>query len=121
MMSLLRFHKIADYSNHKTIKPKTKISGKEAFEIYLKKSIPLLKEVESNIIFYGAGAHFLVSPESEKWDLIVLTQYRSEKTFLDVIQSEQYLQCKGHRMAAIKHSVLAPLPKGAFLNPFSLN
>ena len=40
MLNLLKFREKADYTNLENIKPETEISGEEAYEIYMEKTVP---------------------------------------------------------------------------------
>lgn len=42
MLNLLRFKKVADYNDFPELKPDSEISGKEAYELYIKHTLPFL-------------------------------------------------------------------------------
>lgn len=109
MLNLLKFKKIANYSGLENLSPKTEISGKEAYQIYINHTLPFLKEAGSEVLFYGSGSSFLIGPEKEKWDAVLLMKHVSVSKFMDFAQNKGYLSGAGHRKAALKDSRLLPI------------
>ena len=108
MLNLLKFHLEADYTNFDELKPKSKISGEEAYELYMENTLPKLKNIGSKIIYYGKSTNFLIGPDSEKWDAILLVEHESIEKFMTFSQSKVYLNNVGHRMAGLADSRLLP-------------
>lgn len=108
MLNLLRFKDVADYSNAKDIAPINPISGKEAYQIYIEKTLPLLKKSGGEISFLGKCESFFIGPSEEKWDLIMLIKQKSLADFLAFATDPDYLKIIGHREAAIVDSRLLP-------------
>lgn len=67
MLNLLRFRKIADYSESPELAPIDLISGEEAYKIYLDMTLPHLQKSGGEILFLGKGGSFLVGPVDERW------------------------------------------------------
>lgn len=109
MLNLLKFRKIADYSNYENLAPKQPISGKEAYELYIKHTKPFLEAAGGEVIFYGKCGNFLIGPEDENWDAIMLVKQKSTMAFLAFAQNAEYLKGIGHRMAALEDSRLLPI------------
>jgi len=103
MLNLLKFKDFTDYTST------SQITGKEAYNLYLKGIQPLLKEMGSMILFYGKGYDFLVGPENEKWDATLLVQHPSVEKFIAFSQSDAYLTHAIHLKAALLDSRLLPL------------
>lgn len=108
MLNLLRFKTEADYTNLENIKPEQPISGKEAFQLYLEKISSELHTLGSEVLFFGKSKHFLIGPESEKWDAVLLMEHQSVQKFLQFSASKTYLENAGHRTAALEDSRLLP-------------
>lgn len=109
MMNLLRFRDKADYANLESIKPAKSISGSEAYQRYMDKTLPLLKKAGSRIIFYGECNAFLIGPNTEKWDAMLLVEHASTAEFIAFSQNKEYLAHAGHRTAALDDSRLLPI------------
>lgn len=77
MLNLLKFRKKADYTNLEQLKPNKEISGEEAYQLYLEKTLPELKKAGSRIIYYGKSKNFLIGPKAEQWDAISLVEHES--------------------------------------------
>lgn len=108
MLNLLRFRAIADYTGSGLNQPEKNISGEEAYKLYMERTVPELKKVGSRIIYYGKGKHFLIGPETEKWDAVLLVEHQSVSKFMEFAQNKVYLKYAGHRTAALEDSRLLP-------------
>lgn len=108
MLNLLKFRSMADYKNFEILSPKKDISGEEAYKIYTENTKEELKKINSRILFYGNSKNFLIGPESEKWDAVLLVEHESVQSFMQFSQSKAYLDNVGHRAAALSDSRLLP-------------
>ncbi len=109
MLNLLRFRDIADYSATPELAPETPISGAEAYDRYIAHTLPLLKASGGDVMFLGVGGAFLVGPDSERWDMVMLVRQKSVESFLAFASDADYLAGTGHRTAALEDSRLLPL------------
>lgn len=109
MLNLLRFREVADYSSHPELAPATPISGAEAFERYIRHTLPYLRASGGDVVFLGSGGPFLIGPDHERWDRAMLVRQRSLATFLAFASHGAYLAGLGHRTAALEDSRLLPL------------
>ncbi|OJY73690.1 MAG: DUF1330 domain-containing protein [Rhodospirillales bacterium 70-18] len=109
ILNLLRFKDTADYSAHPELAPAMPISGAEAFDRYVRHTLPYLRETGGDVLFLGAGGPFLIGPADERWDMAMLVRQASVASFLSFAGNERYLAGLGHRVAAIEDSRLLPL------------
>ena len=109
MLNLLKFRAIADYTKLEALRPDKEISGEEAYQLYINCTIPELEKVGSRIVFYGNAESFLIGPDSEKWDVVLLVEHESVATFMKFAQNPDYLKNAGHRTAALEDSRLLPI------------
>ena len=109
MLNLLRFRKVADYSATPALAPETPISGAEAFDLYVAHTLPFLKASGGDVMFLGSGGTFLVGPDSERWDMVMLVRQKNTGSFLAFASDADYLAGTGHRTAALEDSRLLPL------------
>ena len=108
MLNLLKFRQKADYTNLEQIKPNEEVTGEEAYQLYMKNISPKFKKTGSRIIYYGKSKDFLIGPEPEKWDAVLIAEYESVMKFMEFTQNEYYLKNVGHRTAALEDSRLLP-------------
>ena len=109
MLNLLKFKAVADYSLFPALQPLQEISGWEAYQLYMDATIPLLKKAGSKVLFFGKSQHFLIGPEAEQWDTVILVEHPSVTRFMAFAQDEDYLRTVGHRTAALADSRLLPM------------
>lgn len=109
MLNLLRFRAVADYTANPDLAPDAPISGADAFNRYIRHTLPFLRESGGDVMFLGAGGAFLIGPEDERWDLAMLVRQTSVQSFLAVARHRDYLAGLGHRTAAIEDSRLLPM------------
>lgn len=109
MLNLLKFREIADYSKSPGLAPPKSISGREAFQLYYDHTLPHLQESGGEVLFIGDGGGFLIGPESERWDLVMLVRQSSLQSFFQFASNEAYLAGLGHRIAALEDSRLLPI------------
>lgn len=109
MLNLLRLRDQADYSSHPELAPATPISGREAYERYLENTRPLLEQSGGELLLLGEGGRFLIGPDDERWDLVLLVKQHSVERFFAFASDEAYLAGLGHRTAAVEDSRLLPV------------
>ena len=109
MLNLLKFRAIADYTETPNLASKTEISGEAAYQLYIDFTLPFLEKSGGEILYYGKGGHFLIGPNDEKWDAVLLIKQNSVADFMAFANNEAYLEGIGHRTAALSDSRLLPL------------
>ncbi len=109
MLNLLRFRDIADYSGSPELMPNEPISGKNAYQLYIKHTIPFLTASGGEILFIGEGGAFLIGPANEHWDAVLLIRQNSVNSFLAFESNHEYMKGIGHRTSALEDSRLLPL------------
>ncbi|MDF1695551.1 MAG: DUF1330 domain-containing protein [Saprospiraceae bacterium] len=109
MLNLLKFRQVADYSSLPLLKPEKEISGKSAYRKYSNAVLPMLVKIGSEVIFSGSAKEFLIGPNEEEWDYVLLVKHQSVSEFLKFATNEQYLAIEGHRTAALDDSRLLPI------------
>ena len=109
MLNLLRFRETADYSSAPDLAPDSPIRGAEAFDRYIRHTLPFLRQSGGDLMFLGAGGSFLIGPEYERWDLVMLVRQSSAEAFLAFAENPDCMVGLGHRTAAVEDSRLLPL------------
>ena len=109
MLNLLRLRDIADYSSNPDIAPDEPISGREAYQKYIDLTLPFLTATGGEIMFLGDGGQYLIGPQDEHWDLVMLIRQNSLQDFLSFSANADYQIVLGHRTAALEDSRLLPV------------
>lgn len=109
MLNLLRFREVADYAAFPEVAPSVPISGREAYQCYIDETLPFLAATGGEILFLGEGGRYLIGPDAERWDLVMLIRQNSLGDFFRFASNEAYQQVLKHRTAALADSRLLPL------------
>ncbi|MBU7580294.1 MAG: DUF1330 domain-containing protein [Porphyrobacter sp.] len=109
MLNLLRFRAEADYAHAPDLAPVTPISGREAYALYMREMLPLLRKSGGDVLFTGASAGFLIGPQDESWDHVLLVRQASKASFLAFASDPEAQRITAHRTAAISDSRLLPI------------
>jgi uncharacterized protein (DUF1330 family) len=84
-------------------------SSKPCYQYYLKQVEKIFENTKvGSILYYGESEDFLIGPQDEKWDAIILVEYASLDVFVDFVKSEAYQKIRGHRKASLEDSRLLP-------------
>lgn len=108
MLNLLKYNRIASYEKATASKSTKPISGREAYQIYSKNILEELNKMGGRILYKGECQSFLIGPEFEKWDAILLVEYPSVESFMTFSKSKAYNNNVHHRTAALADSRLLP-------------
>src|SRR5262245_24354595 len=112
MLNLLRFRDVADYSANPELAPQAPISGAEAYDRYIAHTLPHLRKSGGDVVFLGEGGPWLIGPDGERWDRVMLVRQQSLAAFVAFAENPAYLAGLGHRTAALADSRLLPLVEG---------
>ncbi|MEZ4670337.1 MAG: DUF1330 domain-containing protein [Anaerolineae bacterium] len=109
MLNLLRFREVADYSSNPELAPAEPISGREAYQKYIDHTLPFLTESGGEIMLLGDGGKYLIGPDDEQWDVVMIVRQKSPQDFMAFSTNEAYKKGLGHRTAALEDSRLLPI------------
>ena len=109
MLNLLKYKPMADYTGIAISNIQKDKTGKETYQYYKKQVEKIFEKTKAGkILYYGESQDFLVGPQDEKWDAIILVEYASIDVFVDFVKSEAYQKVTGHRKASLEDSRLLP-------------
>ena len=109
MLNLLKFRKIADYSETPGISPLLQISGEEAYQLYIGQALPHLLKSGGEILFLGKGGSFLIGPVNEQLDEVMLIKQNSVSSFMSFASNAAYINYLENRTAALEDSRILPI------------
>ena len=114
MLNLLRYRAIADYSASPQLAPTAPIAGEAAYRLYMDHTMPHLEKSGGKLLFFGQGGSFLIGPDNERWDAVMLVQQSSPAALMAFASNAEYLAGMGHRTAALEDSRLLPIQEGGW-------
>jgi hypothetical protein len=71
--------------------------------------LPHLRASGGELLVLCEGGPFLIGPDDERWDMMMLVRQRSVDAFIAFPTNAEYLAGMGHRIAALEDSRLLPL------------
>lgn len=99
MLNLLRFKERAEGVDEG-------MSGREAYARYGEKVAPFLAAVGGRLLSAVEAKQVVIGPEETEWDAVLLVEYPSPKSFLQMAADPAYLAVHAHREAALADSRL---------------
>jgi hypothetical protein len=72
---------------------------REAYDRYVRHTMPFLTATGGSLEFFGIGGHCFVGPPDERWDLVMLITQSSLDAFFAFASDEAYMAGVGHRTA----------------------
>lgn len=109
MLNLLRLRSVADYAANPEMTPATPISGAQAFDRYIRHTLPFLRDSGGEVMLLATGGRLPIGPEDERWDIAMLIRQSSVASILSFASNHAHLAGLAHRTAAIEDSRLLPL------------
>ena len=109
MLNLLRFRETADYSDYPHLAPEAPITGRQAYERYIRHTRPFLEASGGRLCFVGEGYEYLIGPPNTGWDMVLLVIQKSLDAFIAFSADQAYLAGIGHRIAAVRDSRILPV------------
>ena len=103
MLNLLKYRERANYEQARN---EMACSGREAYKRYAEEVFPILETYNAKMVFAGAGLATVIGPEDEAWDDVLIVEYPSHDSFLQMSNSQAYKNISFHRQAALLDSRL---------------
>ena len=97
MLNLLKFKQRADNGDG---------SGAQVYARYGDAAEQMVEERGGRIVWQGRAEQTLIGEEAEDWDLVVLVEYPSRKTFIEMVSAPGYMKSHQHREAGLERTVL---------------
>jgi len=99
MLNLLRFKDRAEGIDEG-------VSGLEAYQRYARAVVPFLEGVGGRVLLSGNAHETVIGPQDREWDMVLMVEYPSRKSFLKMSTNPDYLKIHEHRAAALADSRL---------------
>ena len=98
MVNLLKYKEKAEYEDGRV----SKLSGKEAYQIYALEVTKLVEKTGGKVLFGGEVSRLMLGEVEELWDSIAIAYYPSRKKMLEMMMSSDYAEISVHRTAGLK-------------------
>lgn len=106
MLNMLKFREQANYPEGSGHSP---CSGAEAYQRYSDNAIPTIKAAAGDVLWQGRAMGTVIAPEDEDWDQVLLVQWPSFQTFINVVLDPEYQKGTVHRTSALEDARLVML------------
>ena len=97
MVNLIKFKAKAEYEDGR----ETKLTGREAYEIYEAGVKKLLQGIGGGIGFEGDVERLMLGEVEELWDMVALAVWPSRQAMFEVMQSPEMQEIAVHRTAGL--------------------
>lgn len=97
MVNLLKYKDKAIYED----KRDTKLTGKEAYQLYAKSVISLIEKYGGSFIFAGSVNRLMLGQVEDLWDDIAIARYPNRKALMDMTLDPEYQKIHIHRNAGL--------------------
>ena len=84
----------------------SELSGREAYERYVKALEPAIMTVGGRPIWRGEARFTLIGPSAERWDEVILVAYPRRQAFERLLATREYRAAVALRSAALEDSRL---------------
>ncbi len=80
--------------------------GRQSYERYAQAVEPMLKKVGARLLWLGSVDQVFIGEEGDAFDHVMLVEYPSRKSFIDMVSSSEYLVANQDREAGLDRAVL---------------
>lgn len=97
MLNLLKFKRSAEGEPG---------SGQEAYQRYGEAAVAMIEARGGRVIWQGRGDQVLIGDPAEDWDTVVLVEYPSRRSFLEMVSNPDYMKAHEHREAGLERTIV---------------
>ena len=108
MSNLLKFKDKASYSDGR----ESDLTGLEAYQIYSANTRDLVEEAGGKILHTSIIEGMIVGEVEELWDVAAIVEYPSIKSFMDMVNSQEWKEYSIHKEAGLSGqlNILSRIP-----------
>ena len=97
MLNLLKFKARAEGENG---------SGAEAYQRYGEAAVQMIEGLGGRVLWQGRAQQVLIGEPTEDWDTVVLVEYPSRKSFLEMVSRPDYMKSHEHRKSGLERTIV---------------
>ncbi len=102
MVHLLKFKARAAYADGR----ETELTGAEAYGLYRRKMVERVAAAGGRLVFAGIAKHLVLGQVEDLWDEVLVVEFPSTETFVEVISSPEMAEWGVHRRAGLAGQLL---------------
>ena len=84
----------------------TELTGAEAYGLYRRKMAGRVTSAGGRLVFSGLAKHLVLGQVEELWDEVLVVEFPSKETFVEVIASPEIAEWGVHRRAGLAGQLL---------------
>jgi uncharacterized protein (DUF1330 family) len=81
-------------------------SGEESYRRYGDAAVAMIEERGGRIIWQGRADQILIGDPTQDWDTVVLVQYPSRQSFIEMVSNPEYMKAHSHREAGLERTIV---------------
>jgi uncharacterized protein (DUF1330 family) len=81
-------------------------SGAAAYDRYGNAAVEMLEARGAKVLWVGRGEQILIGDPAEDWDQVLLVEYPSRKTFIEMVTTPEYDEAHKHRESGLDRTVI---------------
>lgn len=107
MLHLLKFRERAFYEDGRA----TTLTGAEAYQVYLRELTDRVQSVGGRVVLSNPTQYVVLGQVEDLWDAVLVVEYPSKETFVDLVTSPEIQAAGVHRRAGLDGQLLIVLGK----------
>jgi len=97
MLNLLKFKRAAEGETG---------SGEEAYRRYGDAAVAMIEERGGRVLWQGRADQVLIGDPVENWDTVVLVEYPSRQSFIEMVSKPDYMKAHEDREAGLERTIV---------------
>jgi uncharacterized protein (DUF1330 family) len=81
-------------------------TGNEAYRTYGDAAIRMIEQRGGKVLWVGKAEQVLIGDPEQDWDAVLLVQYPSRGTFVEMTSSKEYDAAHAHREAGLERTIV---------------
>jgi uncharacterized protein (DUF1330 family) len=81
-------------------------TGGEEYKKYGDAAVEMIEARGAKVIWSGRAEQILIGDPADDWDVVLLVQYPSRKTFVDMVSTPEYEAAHEHRESGLERTIV---------------
>jgi len=80
--------------------------GEKAYQRYGDAAVAMIEERGGRVLWQGRADQVLIGDPAEDWDTVVLVEYPSRQSFIEMVSNPDYMKAHEHREAGLERTIV---------------